>query len=266
MFKASAMAAENVSAALSCDILNVYNGTLLHRFMLYGNFGTRYFHACFTKANTTQLWRHCAANMTNFCRQKYKVTAVKSIRLTIARAVEAMRKDPKMKLVHLVRDPRGVLLSRYNIGFADFQKLQREASLLCRKFQEDLDHAPPPGDPLKPRYVLVRYEDIAAAPLNHTHHLYRLVGLVPSREVLETVRRMMASAKRISKCPSCRPTQLNSTEVAQAWRQTLTLEQVRLISKECADVMRRLGYRESFENEAQLRDLSMSAVGPMKVV
>lgn len=266
IFKATAMAGGNVSAALSCDILNVYNGTLLHSFMRYGRYGTKYFHSCFTGAKTAERWRQCAVNMTNVCRQKYKATAVKTIRLTMTRALEAMRKDPKMRVVHLVRDPRAVLLSRHRLGYANFSNLQLEASLQCQRFWEDLDNAPAPGDPLKARYMLVRYEDIAAVPLNHTYHLYRFMGLQPSPEVVEKIRSMMATAKKTKRCPTCPSTPLNSTEVAQAWRQTLTFDQVRIISKECADVLRRLGYRESFENEEQLRGLSMSAVGPIPVV
>lgn len=266
IFKGTAMAGGNVSAALSCDILNVYNGTLLHQFMQYGRHSTKYFHACFTGANTAKQWRQCAVNMANVCRQNYKATAVKTIRLTMTRALEAMRKDPKVRVVHLVRDPRAVLLSRSRMGFANFSNLQLEASLLCERLWEDLDNAPAPGDSLKARYLLVRYEDIAAVPLNHTYHLYRFMGLQPSPEMVEGVRRMMATAKKTKRCPTCPSTPLNSTEVAQAWRQTLTFEQVRIISKECADVMRRLGYRENFENEKQLRDVSMSAVRPVTVV
>ena len=99
--------------------------------------------------------------------------------------------------------------------------------------------------------------------LGSTRHLYSLVGLEPSREVTAAVERMMESAKKSKKCPTCRPTPLNSTEVAQAWRQTLTWQQVRDISQQCAPVLRRLGYRDSFHSQAQLRDLSVSVVGPV---
>ncbi|KAK7087727.1 carbohydrate sulfotransferase 1-like [Littorina saxatilis] len=265
MFKNSAMAGGNVSAALSCDITNVYQGTLLDHFMTYSKYSTDHFHTCFKQAMTPQQWNRCAVNMTNFCREKFKVTAVKSIRFHMARALEAMRKDPKVKVVHLIRDPRGVLLSRHLLGFADFKKLNEEAALLCGKLKDDLGYAPKSGDPLRARYMMVRYEDIAAVPTEHTHQLYSFMGLKPSEDVLRSVKEMTESAKRKRPCLTCPPVPLNSTEVSQAWRQTLTLEQVETISKVCADVMRSLGYRVMFNSEAQLRDLRVSAVGPVKI-
>ena len=221
------------------------------------------FHPCFKEAQTARQWSYCAANMTQFCRRNFKATAVKTIRLHMARAVEAMRRDPKVKIVHLVRDPRAVLLSRHELGFADFKKLPAEASLLCGKFLDDLKHVPPRSDPLRDRYMLVRYEDIAAGPLEHTLQLYKFMGLVPSEYVLDAVKGMMEQAKKTRKCPTCPPTPLNSTEVSQAWRQKMKFQDVVAISSQCTEVAKLLGYRPTFDSEEQLRDLRVSAVGPV---
>ncbi|XP_076435021.1 carbohydrate sulfotransferase 1-like [Babylonia areolata] len=261
-FKASAMAGGNISATLSCDMAHVYPETLRHYFMKFGTFGTRPVHPCFVKANgtSTRQWDQCVINATRSCRQNFRATAVKTIRLHMARALEVMRRDPKVKVVHLLRDPRGVLLSRHKLGYANFERLDEEAELLCRKYRDDLDMVPPAGDPLRARYSLVRYEDIAVVPLEYTRSLYYLMEMEPTREVLKAVKTMTTFAKKVKDCPTCPPLPQDSSAVSQSWRQTLSLQEARTISRHCAPVLKRLGYRVDFEDEAELRNMNVSVV------
>lgn len=259
-FKASAMAGGNVSAALSCDIQAVYRGTLTDYFLTYGRHGTKAFFSCFKEAETEERWRECSFNMSLACRTRFSATAVKLIRLHMARAREVMARDPKVKVVHLIRDPRAVLSSRRALGFADFGHLAEEASLLCGKYAEDLRLAPGEGDPLRPRYKMVRYEDIVDIPLEFTRSLYAFMGLPVPDIVLKEVQQEMAQAKRTKTCPACPPSPLNATEVAQAWRSKLDFKDVQVISQACGDTLKALGYRQTFDNENQLRDLSVSSV------
>ena len=59
--------------------------------------------------------------MTQACLTNYKATVAKVIRLHMSRALEVMTRDPKVKVIHLIRDPRGVLESRRKIGYANFK-------------------------------------------------------------------------------------------------------------------------------------------------
>ncbi|KAL8605024.1 hypothetical protein ACOMHN_018826 [Nucella lapillus] len=265
-FKSSAMAGDNVSAALSCDVAHVYGPALRYFFMAYGTFSTRLLHPCFAAATTTAQWARCVSNGTSFCRHNFPATAVKTIRLHMSRALEIMRRDPRVKVVHLVRDPRAVLLSRHNLGYADFRKLPAEAEVLCQKYKEDLDLVPRVGDPLRDRYTLLRFEDMAADPLAHTQFLFDLMRVQASKNILRAIRAMTAFVKKSRDCPTCPLLPRNSSYVAKDWRLSMSLSDARTISKKCSKVMNILGYKQDFQDEEQLRNLEVSAVQTLKLV
>nr|KAG5700593.1 hypothetical protein BaRGS_015389 [Batillaria attramentaria] len=186
-FRRSDVAAGNLSAILSCDIGRVWRGTLIDAFSMKFGKRTEPFRLCFVRAVDESHWNNCVDAMTQICRYQYKVTVVKTIRFHMARALEMMRNDPKLKVVHLVRDPRPVLLSRFRHGYANFNELPLEASRLCRSMSDDLElaHSVLDSD-LQRRYKLIRYEDIAASPLEMTKSLYSFAGLVPTETELES--------------------------------------------------------------------------------
>ena len=79
--------------------------------------------------------RDCLPQLDEACRSA-KVVMAKTVRFTMKQALTLIRHDPKVKVIHLVRDPRGVLQSREvtKIGFG----YNVTADQLCTKILQDL--------------------------------------------------------------------------------------------------------------------------------
>ncbi|KAK7475473.1 hypothetical protein BaRGS_00033292 [Batillaria attramentaria] len=251
VFTWSSVAKGNVSALLRCDIENVYKGALLDGFVTYSA-QTQQFAPCFETAKTTSAWRKCARDMTAACKKNYQATAIKCIRLTLERAVEVMMDDHKVKVIHLFRDPRAVLLSRHKLGYTKWRDLHNEATAVCARMARDLEVTPTlTGPDLNERYAILRYEDITMSPNTAVQRLYDFMGIKPSEEEVSEAIDMISEAKA----------NLTSAQVAQAWRQAITLQDARIIADACHDVMKNLGYRLDFADETELKDLRVPAFG-----
>lgn len=159
----------------------------------------RQFIPCFANAvNSTLQWKECARDMSQVCRRGFPVTAIKTIRLTLNRALEVMRGDPKVKVVHLFRDPRAVLLSRHHLGFAKWSDLQNESQTWCRRMSRDLETTKviQADLELRSRYVIVRYEDITVAPVEAVQRMFEFMGLQPSKEELRDASEMILGGRK----------------------------------------------------------------------
>ncbi|XP_076439641.1 carbohydrate sulfotransferase 6-like isoform X2 [Babylonia areolata] len=270
-FSTSDEATGNVTALLSCDIQHVYWEGLMDNFMSWGA-GTAAFKDCFKKASrdlvikgSRSQWDRCVGNLTAACLRDYRVVAMKTIRFRMSRALELMKNDPNLKVLHLVRDPRGILESRRMIGYANFSNLEAEAANLCKDIAEDLNifqSLKKEEQVLKNRYLLARYEDIARSPVLAIKFLFHFIGMEPSEAVMKFVQKVSRSAPGTRKlCLTCKAVKSNSTTRSLAWRKVVRLQDVRVISEQCAQVMRQLGYRVSFWDEEELLDQRVSAVG-----
>ena len=250
LFRQIDMASGNISATLSCDITRVFPGSLFAKFMNYGPESTTTFRSCFSDARQNRTrWKQCELNMTQTCKSRH-TSVVKTIRLSMSRALEIMRRDPTVKVLHLVRDPRPVLLSRSKIGFADFHNLHTEATTLCDIYRADISASKFVSSS---RYGLFRYEDIVLDPERSVKLMYNFSGLLLSTKTLQQIIAKELSTNR-------RTVFLNKTILPESWRSRMTLKDVNVISKACEETLSVLGYRKHFDSEATLRNISVPAV------
>ena len=250
-FRQSDMASGNISAALSCDIRNIFWGSLTARMMRFKSPSTAKFRSCFSNAiqNRTR-WKQCELNMTQTCRTRYTATVVKTVRLRMSRVLEIMKRDPKVKVLHLVRDPRPVLLSRTKFFHINPNKFHMMATELCDSYKADIS-----ASKLLPksRYRLFRYEDIVLHPELSVKLMYNFTGLVLSTKALQQIIAKELSTNR-------RTVSLNQTILSETWRSRMSLKDVNVFSKACEEVLSVLGYRMHFDSEATLRNISVPVV------
>ncbi|XP_071477920.1 carbohydrate sulfotransferase 3-like [Diadema antillarum] len=173
-----------------------------------------------------------------------------------------------LKIIHLVRDPRGAAASRIKHrlkepGFRVDSDLHSAApdrlqtlglfsskpetfttvQGMCQWLREnalvDPKHVP---SWLKDRYHLVKYEDFADSPLAVTQDLYDFVGLPLREDVKDWVRRNTNSEMTDNGFFSIRK---NSHSAAHRWVRDLKAMEIELIEAECNDVLRLLKYTSS---------------------
>ena len=174
--------------------------------------------------------------------KSFKHLVVKTIRLLDAAIIKRLVEN-NVKVIHLVRDPRGQLSS--------IVKLHGESTLgvtlvsdraygICHELTKTLDRTKELLEAypqLRKSYLLVRYEDIALEPMHMTKELYNFAGLDFRPEVIDWVQQ--STRKRDGGSYS---TMRNSTAASRAWTKRLGWEKVLAIQKQCSKVLWRLGY------------------------
>ncbi|KAI1905439.1 hypothetical protein AGOR_G00016190 [Albula goreensis] len=205
--------------------------------------------------------------------------AIKTVRVPEVDGLRALSEDPRMdlRIVHLVRDPRGILASRM-AAFADQFRAWKvwnatgrqpryvdlaQITRTCRDLAESasLGLRRQPAW-LRGRYLLVRYEDLARQPEAKAKEIYRFVGLEMDERVLGWIsRNTNHSAPSASEGDYKYSTTRDSRAMAESWRLRLAYDIVRAVQDLCNDTMSLLGYRP-VHSAAELRNMSHSVVEP----
>lgn len=146
-----------------------------------------------------------------------------------------------VKVVHLVRDPRGILASRRLLDWCNESKSCAHQDTLCSEIRADLDSF----EILKRQFpnatYRLRYEDISVDPEKETVALFKALGL----SYTTSVSNFLKTHTRARKADALDPysTRRNSSTVAFEWRKKLAYEDIADIQRACADVLLRLGYK-----------------------
>ena len=208
------------------------------------------------------------------CRQA-RYVAVKTIRIyspQLPLVHEYLQE--RVQIIHLHRDPRGVMSSRITIDQfkarqqrtvyiqKNLKSLVRKASTHCKRIRDAVERiaAWVSADPsLKQFYHVFRYEDFAYHPEARTKALYSSLGVELHSNVLAWIKK--ATVNNRGKAHLFYSTSRNSTQTAEAWRHKLPFDYVHAIQQlpNCQYVIRKLGY-EFARSPEMLHNISLSLV------
>ena len=202
------------------------------------------------------------------CRNKQS-HAAKLIRLYNLSSLEPLAFDPEinLKIIHLVRDPRGTYLSRSklkgtNISLKLGASLDSNISYLCRRINRNLEFIRSQPAWIQGKYKLIRYEDIAYHPEQLAQEIYDFTGMgqVPK----EVVQWIQNNTKEITKPDKENQniyysTSRDASQVTEAWRYKVPLQVVLRMQDFCRETLRDLGYLE-VKTEEELLNKSRSLV------
>eukprot|EP00611_Tribonema_gayanum_P031693 TRINITY_DN9211_c0_g1_i3.p1 TRINITY_DN9211_c0_g1~~TRINITY_DN9211_c0_g1_i3.p1 ORF type:complete len:241 (+),score=117.79 TRINITY_DN9211_c0_g1_i3:217-939(+) len=194
------------------------------------------------------------------CKGK-KGVAAKVIRMTgrlgeLFDVADALR--VKMDLViHLVRDPRAVLASRWSVGWLHPMTHSYEATLPWAKTMCDdmmIDASAGAG---RSEYLLLRYEDLAGDAVERATMVYARIGAPVPDAVLREARVYdgcgSGSAQERAQCAADREAMNKNDDFQEGqydtrprdfaaqmnkWRKALTKQEVRAVEEGCADVFK----------------------------
>lgn len=155
-----------------------------------------------------------------------------------------------VKVLHLVRDPRGILASRRLLDWCNESKSCAHQDTLCSELRADLDSY----EELKAMFpnstYRVRYEDVSLDPKKEAVKLFRALGLNYTVYVTNFLKTHTKARRADTLDPYS--TRRNSSTVAFQWRTKLSYEDIGDIQRSCSDVLLRLGYKTvTSENELQ---------------
>ena len=149
-----------------------------------------------------------------------------------------------VKLVHLVRDPRGVVYSRVKLGWIkknfnspEFRKsVQNIFDPILQNIQLGLFSCPPW---LRERFKVVRYEDLVANMVNVTRDLYKFAGLDWSSNVDKWISTLANNSQHGRAYSLLR----NASISMNSWRHA-PKPLIEAVEDVCTDLMDLLGYQK----------------------
>ncbi|NXW03924.1 CHST3 sulfotransferase, partial [Fregetta grallaria] len=204
------------------------------------------------------------------CRRKQHV-ALKTVRIRQLEFLQPLVEDPRLdvRIIQLVRDPRAVLASRmvaFSGKYETWKKWASEGEAPLReeevqrlrgncesiRLSAELGLRQPGW--LRGRYMLVRYEDVAQAPLQKAEEMYRFAGLPLTPQVEEWISKNTQAPRDSNGVYSTRK---NSSEQFEKWRFSIPFKLAQVVQDACAPAMRLFGYKLA-DSPAALANRSFS--------
>lgn len=198
------------------------------------------------------LWNVCrfrpescfdSSYMTQAC-QRSKYNIVKVVRLPL-KHMEILWKQIaflNVKVVYLVRDPRGIYNSRKNMEWCNKEQVCADIGNICAEMRQDLEDF----DRLKPvlgkNLHLARYEDISLDPLTASKKLFSSLKLDYTPSVSRFVKTHTKSHHQDVQNPYS-TYRANSSSTAFQWMQQLNSSEIEFAQHNCSDILARLNYQ-----------------------
>ena len=182
---------------------------------------------------------------------KHSVTKVAQVRVpdkklsSIVPQVFLDNPDTDVKVIQLLRDPRGNMNSRIQLGWMPKHTspaFARQVRYPCEETAENVKYGRSLPEKYQDRYMEVYYRDIAKHPVRTAMRIYSFAGFEISEDLIKwivynTSPSEEALARESGKYYS---SVRNSTANAEKWR-SAPAEQNRIIERECKELMQLLG-------------------------
>ncbi|XP_048730822.1 carbohydrate sulfotransferase 1-like isoform X3 [Ostrea edulis] len=196
----------------------------------------------------------CIKKIQKICHESNSII-LKTIRVSMDLVRSLLIKFKDIHIVHLLRDPRGIMSSRRRGGFLRKTDIGVSAKWLCEVFRSNIYHSKALQSQFPNRITTVLYEDIAENPFTVSNELYRNLNLEYSETFDEWLfNHTSAGNTSYSYYGTVRS---NSKETSQSWRTKLKFHDVKVIENVCKDVIERLGFRNVVD-ENDLRNIDNS--------
>lgn len=233
----------SLRAILTCNFTALDQIIFQHRFLRMEwtanlSLSMRPFRSCLLQQ---KIYTNCLSPLFDQC-QRSSVVAVKVIRLDMSLVEELLRADQDLRVIHLVRDPRGMMESYRRIGVPKQtnEQMRISADIACKRMLEDCIARRRLGTMYPGRTLLVRYEDLATATDRVLSDIYNwLLNLA----VPESVRKGMNSQLYAhSQDGSMGTKRKNGTATAYKWKHTIDGKYLAYVNKTCRHVLHLLNY------------------------
>ncbi|KAJ8020525.1 Carbohydrate sulfotransferase 6 [Holothuria leucospilota] len=225
------------------------------------NYPYQYANAKFCSANEKLARKHLCERSTSWITQRTKISAwertCKEHKTIVTKLIRIhdignlkpflASTDLEWRIIHLVRDPRPTERSRQktrpNMDLIRRKGTDKNDEVdLCQTLQRNLKYWMDTPTWLKGRYKMVRYEDIAASPLEKAKELLEFAGLDLADEVVKWIKENTIGRKKDETRGAQFSTSRNAAWVLEAWRHDMDWPFVQKIQKVCSDPMKSLGY------------------------
>lgn len=209
-------------------------------------------------SHNTRLWHQCHSYpqfcwdpkfLNDFCRL-FPFQSMKVVRLRLALAEELLKDDTlNVKIVLLVRDPRGTIQSRKHREWCPGQPDCDNPALLCSDMVSDYKAAIEFTSRYAGQFKAIRYEDLSLDPFKITKEILDFYGLPFDPEVEE----FLDSHTRTD-IGGVSSTFRDSKAAPFHWMRDLSFGEIQSVQLNCVDAMRLWGYRQATDESTLLNN------------
>ncbi len=252
VFKMPAYCRSNAGDAIQngCHIVKadlegrkIDNGTSFARMDQKGRISVQNYVSCLQTSKLISAGRICSQFASDIC-DEATIRAAKVLRLRLEDTENLVQKYPDIKIIHQLRDPRGVLLSAKSMGLlTSFSRGQitKEAILVCDKMLRDIKAFNILKAKYPDNYLQTMYEEYAEFPMSMIDKIYNFIGVPPSDLLRQNIKDLTHS-KFDSSSRSLGAHRRNSSETAHKWRTKISVEEKSSIDETCRDPIMAAGY------------------------
>ncbi|XP_060079159.1 carbohydrate sulfotransferase 6-like [Ylistrum balloti] len=222
----------------TCNFKDLDIGTLTSSYLLHYSKKTRNYMGCLTRHhNKMDGVEYCLQYLQSTCIPA-KLRVIKSIRINMDTVHLLQQRLPFLKVIHVVRDPRGIMNSRVKVKLSNWINLSSEVNNLCRRMTKNIEMSTLDREENVKQIV---YELLAEHPIALSEDLYNFAGLEFSPTVSKRVYKMTHYSPHARDCDWCTK-KSNSSMTSLMWRTEIELEHAEVIDSQCVDLYNMIGY------------------------
>ena len=182
------------------------------------------------------LEQHCLPSLQDVC-DNARIRTTKTVRLNMATAMLLLRQVRNLRVIHLIRDPRAVVLSRTSQatyhGHYSGKELHKEALLYCRGVTRDVLVRHELLDAFPGSLYELNYEDFTHQPQRHVQEIYRFLDETIPASVENWLAKNTGGEVK------------NSTAIAEKWKDKMKYIDVIKINEVCQNMYAALNNKYS---------------------
>lgn len=213
-----------------------------------------------TFAHNERVWNTCQRGKMQSCWKPrfwtsmcklFPFQVIKTVRLRTNLIDHFLEKSKSLnlKIVLLVRDPRGTMQSRTHRVWCPGNPDCDDPSMLCSDLVGDYKNAQHLSKEYPDSFRVIRYEDFAANPEVHSKEILEFVNFQP-HEKIENFLKSHTNANIGGVSSTFR----DSKTAPYHWKKDLPFEVIQTIQDKCQEALNLWGYR-SYSNKSQLENL-----------
>ncbi|OWF55713.1 Carbohydrate sulfotransferase 5 [Mizuhopecten yessoensis] len=185
-----------------------------------------------------------------------KVFIIKTIRLEMASVELLLTWLPGLKVIHLLRDPRGKLSSEFNVEpRMEWPSISSRADSVCRQMHSDIIEADRLYKLFPQSIRILQYELFASDTIRKARKLFMFLNLTFTIEMNKYVRTHTLQKDLHDNCFWCAK-KTNARLTSVRWRLHMSHKDVQQVDQNCRTLYKTAGYLE-IKDEKVLRNLSV---------
>ena len=187
----------------------------------------------------------CLPKLVDTCKNK-SIIATKVIRLRVQTVKYLLERNPFVKIIHYIRDPRGVLESRthsehgrFKIERTKMNFLVNNAINLCRKIHHDTEEYRQLAWLYPNNFLSLRYEDLVANVTQKLQDIYTFINAELPVAVTSFFKKSLSGKHDSGPMGTARK---NGSATAVRWQTTLDREYIQIVNRICEEALRDVKY------------------------